>query len=196
VTRLRESPLRKSRPPGRVIAILLLAARPGAVAVSPGVAESGPQAFSTATAGVSAHVVSGLSIRKTGDLEVGAVRSGSTAGSVTISATDAAAPLRTASGGISLASSGYDAARFVVTGTSLSPDRLQLSLPVQVVLSRVGGSETVVAHDFTGRFVGDCSGAGCAGAPITLLVGATLDIGADQPGGRYVGTFTVTVNES
>jgi hypothetical protein len=151
----------------------------------------------SASAIVTARVVSGLGIRKTQDLEVGTIRVGTTAGSVTVGPGDpGGGPARTASGGVTLAASGFDPARFTVSksgGVNLS--RLQVSLPSRVVLGRIGGSETVTARDFVGSVRDACRGAECDGA-VTLAVGATLDISANQPAGRYVGTFNVTVNES
>lgn len=162
----------------------------------PGSAE-GLQIPVSAPATITARVVSGLGIRKTQDLEVGTIRVGATAGSVTVGVgLPGVGPARTASGGVTLTASSFDPARFTVSksgGVNLS--RLQLSLPSRVVLGRIGGAETVTARDFVGSFHDDCRGAGCDGA-MTISVGATLDIGANQPAGRYVGTFDVTVNES
>jgi hypothetical protein len=139
---------------------------------------------------LSARVVSGLTIVKTRDLEIGAVRAGLTGGSVTV-APDAS---RTSRGGVSLVASPSDAASFRIAGVT-DPSRVKVTLPASVILSRVGGGETVVARDFVGRTAG-CPGGDCGGASLTLDVGLTIDIGPDQISGRYVGTFPVTVNES
>lgn len=139
---------------------------------------------------VSVRVVSGLTVRKTHDVEIGTVRTGRAGGSVTL-APDAN---RTSRGGVALVASQSGAASFRIAGV-LDSTRVKIALPAAVVLSRVGGVETVVARDFVGRIAG-CPGGDCTGAPLTLNVGLTIDIGPDQTPGRYVGTFPVTVNES
>jgi hypothetical protein len=146
----------------------------------------GPRQPATANFTVSAQVVSGLGLTKTADLEMGAVTLGDTAGSITVSSDDAS---RRASGGVSTAASPYGAARFAVSGAAADMSRLRVSLPDRVVLSRGSGGETLMARAFTGRLVG-------SGVGRELVVGATVDVRAGQPAGRYTGTFTVTVNES
>jgi hypothetical protein len=139
---------------------------------------------------LTARVVSGLKLQKMRDIEIGTVRAGLAGGSVTL-APDAS---RTSRGGVVLVASPSDAASFRVASVT-DPTRVKVTLPAHVVLSRVGGVETVVARDFVGRTAG-CPGGDCGAAPLTLDVGLTLDIGPDQTPGRYVGTFSVTVNES
>jgi hypothetical protein len=148
------------------------------------------ESLASVSGGVSAHVVSGLTIRKTRDVEIGAVRAGLAGGSVTL-APDAS---RTSRGGVALVASPSDAASFRVASAT-DPTRLKVTLPALVVLSRIGGGETLVTRDFVSRIAG-CLAADCGGSTLTLDVGLTLDIGPDQAPGRYVGTFTVTVNES
>jgi len=139
---------------------------------------------------VSARVVSGIKIEMIRDVEIGAVMAGPAGGSVTL-APDAS---RTSNGGAELVASPSGPASFRVAGVS-DPVRVKVSLPARVVLSRVGGGETLVARDFVGRIAG-CRGSDCRGSTLTLDVGLTLDIGPGQAPGRYAGTFTVTVNES
>lgn len=134
-----------------------------------------------------ASVVSGVGLRKTADLEMGAVTPGDTAGSITVSPDDTP---RYASGGVSAAASSWSAARFTVSGgAGTDASRLRVSLPDRVVLSGGSAGETLTARAFTGRLVGSAAG-------LELVVGVTVDVGAAQPSGRYTGTFTVTVNES
>ena len=134
-----------------------------------------------------ATVVSGLGLRKTADLEMGAVTPGDTAGSITVPPGETP---RHASGGLSPASSSWGAARFVVSGRAgAEAASFRVSLPDRVVLRGGPAGETLTARAFTGRLVGSEAG-------LELVVGATVDVGAAQPSGRYAGTFTVTVNES
>jgi uncharacterized protein DUF4402 len=134
----------------------------------------------------SARVVSGLSLRKTADLEMGAVTLRDAAGSITVSPDDSS---RRTSGDVSTAASSWGAARFAVSGTTAADvSRLRVSLPERVVLTG-GSGEALTARSFTSRLVG-------GGAGLELVVGATVDVGAGQTAGRYTGTFTITVNES
>ena len=168
-----------------VLAITALALALNARSVEP--LPDGPRQAATASFTASAHVVSGLSLSKTADLEMGAVTPGDAAGSITVSSDDTS---RRASGGVSTAASPWGAAHFAVSGTAAADvSRLRVSLPDRVVLSGGSGGETLTAHAFTGRLVG-------SGTGLELVVGATVDVGAGQPAGRYTGTFAVTVNES
>jgi hypothetical protein len=147
----------------------------------------GPRQLASASFTASAHVVSGLGLSKTADLEMGAVRPGDAAGSITVSSDDTS---RRASGGVSTAASPWGAAHFAVSGAAAADvSRLRVSLPDRVILSGGSAGETLTARNFTGRLVG-------SGTGLELVVGATVDVGAAQPAGRYTGTFTVTVNES
>jgi Domain of unknown function (DUF4402) len=167
-----------------VLAIAVLALTLPARSVEP--LPDGPRQLATAGFTASARVVSSLALSKTADLEMGSVTPGDLAGSITVSADDA----RRASGGVSTAASSYGAARFAVSGGAAADvSLLRVSLPDRVVLSGGSAGETLTARNFTGRLVG-------SGAGLELVVGATVDVGAGQPAGRYSGTFTVTVNES
>jgi Domain of unknown function (DUF4402) len=167
-----------------VLTIAVLALTLPARSVEP--LPDGPRQPAVAGFTVSARVVSGLGLSKTADLEMGAVTPGETAGSITVSPDETA---RLASGGVSTAASNYGAARFAVSGAAADVTRLRVSLPDRVILSGGSGGGRLTAHAFTGRLVG-------GGAGLELVVGATVDVGASQPAGRYTGTFTVTVNES
>lgn len=168
-----------------VLTIAVLALGPPARSVEP--LPDGRRQPAGAVFTAAASVVPGLALRKTADLEMGAVTPGDAAGSITVSPEDTG---RRASGGVSAAASSYGAARFAVSGSAaVDVTRLRVSLPDRIVLSGGSGGETLTARDFTGRLVG-------SGAAMELLVGATVDVGAGQPAGRYTGTFAVTVNES
>lgn len=169
----------------RVLTIAVFALTLPARSVEP--LPDGPRQMTSASFTASAHVVSGLSLSKTADLEMGAVMPGDTVGSITVSSEDTS---RRASGGVSTAASPWGAARFAVSGAAAAEvSRLRVSLPDRVVLSGGSSGETLTAHGFTGRLVG-------SGTGLELVVGATVDVGAGQPAGRYTGTFTVIVNES
>ncbi len=172
-------------------AALVLAAPPLAAQAS----NAGQEAAARASAVASARVVTGLSIQKTQDLDLGQVRAGASPGLVRVEILAGPAGTRSASGGVALSGSSFSAAQFAVT-TSGVASRLQVSLPLAATLSRVGGRETMTVQDFRASLAPSCApGRECSGAPYVLLVGATLSIGAEQVGGSYAGTFTVTVNQ-
>ncbi len=153
----------------------------------------GAEAAARSLVDSNARIVNALSIQKTQDLDLGQVRAGSSAGIVRVNVSPGASSGRSSSGGVALSGSSFSAAQFHVT-TSGSAARVQVSLPSTVTLSRAGGSETLVVRDFQASLQPACpSGAACQGA--VLLVGASLQVGADQAGGSYSGTFTVTVNQ-
>ena len=153
----------------------------------------GSEAEARSTVAASARIVNGLAIQKTQDLDLGEVRAGASAGTVRVDVFPGASSGRSASGGVVLSGSGFSAAQFQVT-TAGGTSRVQISLPSAVTLSRIGGSETLVVRDFRASLQPSCLTAGqCANA--VLLVGASLQVAAEQPGGSYSGTFTVTVNQ-
>jgi hypothetical protein len=67
-----------------------------------------------------------------------------------------------------------------------------IKLPKQpVVLTRVGGTQTVTVSNFT--LQGQSKRAIAAQAWFSFRVGGTLNVAANQADGTYVGTFDVTV---
>lgn len=154
---------------------------------------AGNVASALASTSSSARIVEGLAIQKTQDLDLGEVRAGASAGTVRIDVGSGGGTGRTASGGVALSGSAFSAAQFQVT-TGAGNSRVQISLPAAVTLSRVGGSETLVVRDFRARLESACGSGGACGDSV-LLVGASLQIAAEQPSGSYAGTFTVTVNQ-
>lgn len=129
------------------------------------------------------------SIVKTQDLAFGGFAAGS-GGSVTISA----AGSRTASGDITLLTSGssgqYNAASFDVAGTGLATYSISLPADNSVSLTNAqGNSMSLTSFTSTPANNGQLSATGTQ----TLSVGATLVVGAVQPSGSYTGSFAVTV---
>ncbi|MEY4502405.1 MAG: hypothetical protein RIS52_2295 [Pseudomonadota bacterium] len=144
-------------------------------------------------------VLSGATIIKQSDLVFGNLIAGPTAGSVTISTAGA----RTVTGG-TLASGGvFNAAEFAGSGARNQQVIISFGAPT-IVLTRAGGLQTMTVSSFTiNPVVG--SGLTQLGASgrhrinattglFTFSVGAKLAVGANQTGGNYSGTFTVTVN--
>jgi len=98
------------------------------------------------------------------------------------------AGVRTFTGGVLLGGlTAVTAASFTVTGTASTT--YAITLPVSVVLTGPGGTMTANAFTSTPSATGTLSTAGQQ----QLRVGATLNVGANQPSGNYSGTFSVTV---
>lgn len=120
-------------------------------------------------------------------LSFGSFSAANVAGTVTVTAAGA----RSSGGGVILVPSGSGAAAsFSVTG---SPGATYaITLPVNGVVFLSSGSNTMGVNNFTSNpaSTGQLSGGGSQ----TLMVGATLSVGANQASGSYSGTFNVTVN--
>ena len=150
---------------------------------------------------VGASIVPALSVQKTQDLIVGAFRPGQ-GGTVDVNVVEAngnAASSRTSSGGVALAAGAFSAAQFSVTGPSGGPVHFTVVLPSSITIQRIGGGETMTMDRFRSNISSDCApgapAGSCPGSPYTLMVGATLHVDPSQAAGRYIGTFTVTVNQ-
>ena len=77
-------------------------------------------------------------------------------------------------------------------GAAQSNAVVNIKVPTQpVTLTRVGGTETMTATNFT--LQGLSKRAIAKATSFTFRVGATLNVAANQVEGTYVGTFAVTV---
>jgi hypothetical protein len=142
-------------------------------------------ASGTATSNAGASIVSALSISNTVGLQFGQIAPTVLIGTVTVSTAGA----RTSSGGVTLGNGiAATAASFAVTGGANST--YAITLPTSITIADVGAFsmavDTFVSNPLT---TGTLSGAGTQ----TLLVGATLHVGASQTANPYTGTFDVTV---
>ena len=158
------------------VALAALATAPRALAAS-------------ASAGVGATIVSGaIRVEKQGDLEFGSLVPAARPETVTLDA----GGMRAKTGDIALVAAAMSpaAAHIAVTG---APNALfSITLPASVTLSLVGDEAAEMAvTDFTSS-AGAVGTLGSDGTQ-SLAIGATLHVGADQPIGRYVGTFEVTI---
>lgn len=164
---------------------------------------AGAQQNSSATSvKASAAVVPALALQKSQDLVLGEFRPGAALGTVELEVArgnGTGITSRSASGGVTLAASPFSAAEFSVTGPQGASVPFTVSLPSTITLARVGGDETMDVDSFRTNVNPECvSGAGasqCPGSPYILRVGATLHVKPNQIAGRYVGSFTVTVNQ-
>jgi hypothetical protein len=150
-------------------------------------------AQSSATASVTAVILTPIAISNTVDMDFG-ILAGSVAPGTCDLATDGS---RTATGGVTIMAGGTPAAAsFNVTGSAGAVYTITLPAGATTVSDGLGNTMTVNAWVSnptpTGTLVLGAS---------TLLVGATLNVGASQPAGTYntsnaggSGEFTVTVN--
>jgi hypothetical protein len=148
-----------------------------------------PALAASVTASVELKVVQPFTIARTADLAFGALVPGSTGGTVTI---DPASGSRTVAGSVTAVGSGYGAAHFATAG---EPNQhINVKLPRQpVTLTRIGGGATMTADAFARSGTPPNAVRLDAGGQFDFYVGATLDVGASQPPGTYVGTFDVEV---
>jgi hypothetical protein len=125
-----------------------------------------------------------IALQKTADLAFGNILAGATAGTVVL----APEGTRTAGGGATALAGSFSAAAFIVSG---SPSALYaIVLPAGPVPLNSGGSSVdAVAFTSTPALKGALDPLGQQ----SLSVGATLNVGANQPPGTYTGTFQVTV---
>ena len=83
--------------------------------------------------------------------------------------------------------------RAVFTGQATRLSLVFIQYPAgSITLTRVGGTETLIANNFTIDSGGVLRIVGAA--PYTIGIGATLSIPSTAVGGTYVGTFTLTAD--
>jgi hypothetical protein len=131
------------------------------------------------------------------DLDFGSILPSGTAGTVTVPTTGP----RTATGGATIiASSPFGPARFAGEGTG--GERVLVNIiGNSATLTRVGGTQTMTVNNFVLGFSPSfTAGAGpntyFIASPTGIFnfpVGATLQVGANQAEGSYVGTFRVNL---
>lgn len=153
-----------------------------------GSAVAGAQTPGQATA--SADIVRGIVVEKAGDLEFGDLFAGS-GGTLSISPAGA----RSFTGGVVPFTAPFAAAAFNVYDIDGKGGR-KFSFTIiepSVNLTRLSGTETMTVSGFTNDAL-DCSPK-CSKTDITIYVGATLTVAANQEPGIYVGMFTVRVDQ-
>jgi hypothetical protein len=137
-----------------------------------------------ASATIAASIVAPISISPTTQLDFGNIAPSSIGGSLTVSTGGAS----TATNVTELAGASVSQGVLSVTGNGGA--NFSVSLPVNVTLTSASNSMTVNNFNHDGGATPSISGGGTR----TLNIGATLNVGANQPGGSYSGTYFVTVN--
>lgn len=136
-------------------------------------------AATAASAGWAQTIVAGQA------LTFGSFAAGS-GGTVTVSA----AGTRSSGGGVVLVSSGPGAAaQFTVSGNANATYAITLQGNGEVSLT--SGANSMAVNNFASS-PGPTGQIGAGGSQ-TLMIGATLSVGNNQPPGNYSGTFNVTV---
>ena len=137
----------------------------------------------TVSANATASIVANISIAKVNDLQFGNIVAGVGATTVSLST----AGVRAGDGNAVLGGT-VTAASFTVSGDGTST--YAITIPTTATLTRAAGAETMTVTGFNSNPTG--TGILTAGTQ-TLLLGATLNVGAGQVAGIYSGTFDVSV---
>lgn len=143
-------------------------------------------AQSSATATVSATIITPVGVTKSADLNFGNFATGSQPGTIELNSTS----IWTSTGGVKLleTNENADRASFIVMGANST---YTVTLPsASIILLRKGGMETMT--------VGSFSIVASAKDYLnitnqTFAIGATLNAGASQPTGEYVPAMPLTV---
>ncbi len=159
---------------------------------------SAPAAYADTTTGdAQTVVVSPLSLVNSADLNFGNLVSGPAAGTATVAVNS----VRTITGGVVTAGGTVSAAEFLGYGDA--GQRVRIRGPRGTyTLTRVGGGATMTMRDMTMSVDNlNSLGRGNSGqhtisstGVVTIRVGGTLDVGANQMPGTYVTTFDVEMN--
>jgi hypothetical protein len=150
--------------------------------------EAMAQATATGTANINALINNPIQITKNQDLDF-ATAAPST-GATTVVVTPAGATTGSTAIGMSGAVS---AAQFAVTG--LANQAITILLPASVTIDDgvAAPNTSTMTVDGFGHDAGASPSIPAAG-PLTINIGATLNIGAEQTAGTYTGSFDVDVN--
>jgi len=153
--------------------------------------EASAQANGTASTTGAGTVIQGVAIHKERDLEFGALIPSASSGTVVITA--ASTTTRSATGGVTLTDQGGltpASAEFDVTGNPNFTYTITLPSSVTITNTTGSGGETMTITSMTKSNEGpQLNGQGTE----TWWAGGTLNVAADQVGGRYTGTFDVGV---
>lgn len=140
-------------------------------------------------------IVKPLTFFKVDDLYFGTVLPGTTAGTVTVSPSN----VRTKTGSPTLFGTDFQRAKFAGYGSngqiveiSLGANQIFITgpgAPMRVYNFVIGSTPTAILSTNPQRFrINSATGI------FDFTVGATLDVGANQVGGNYSGTWTITLN--
>ncbi len=130
-----------------------------------------------------ATIGSALAIKATDALEFGLIIPGDNTGNVTLSADGA----RRCDPALTCLGNDHQEANYTVTGEDAQS--YTISLPQDTVELKSGNDRMKI-----GEFSGSKASGTLVSGQDTFSVGGVLTVGANQPAGRYTGSFTVSVN--
>lgn len=147
------------------------------------------QSSATATANITARVLTPIAITKLTDLNFGSLIPGTSAGQVIVDPSGARSAV-----GVTLVNSAYGAATFAVTGEPLTPYTIILPTGAQINHT-TAASQNMQVSFFNSNPSATGGGTLSSVGSQQLNVGATLNVGpaSTQLAGLYTGTFNVTV---
>ncbi len=127
-----------------------------------------------------------IALTKNADLNFGSMVSGTSAGTVTVTSTGAVS----STGGVTLVPSTTAPADFTLSnGPAGGPHIYLIQLPSSVTITSGGNSMVVNNFDNTAPTLGIIANSSSR----SIGVGATLNVGANQPSGTYTGTYLMMV---
>lgn len=167
-----------------------------ALSIAATFAVTGPAYAGTRTGNAKTTVIRPVSFVINGNLDFGALISGTTAGTVTIET----GGQRIRTGGITLANGGGQRPA-TFSGQATVNQWLRVSVGASSIILTGPGAPMRVRN----FVVGSTAGTNLGNAPLTILnnytngnfafnIGATLDVGANQAPGKYTGTWSITIN--
>lgn len=142
------------------------------------------------TANAAAVIIEPITITKNSDLNFGTIMRGTAASTIVVTTAgarsvgsgdailSALAPVAAAA---SFTIDGSDGASYAVTIPSAN-------------INITSGANTMSVGTWSSNPVAPISGTFPAGSGVTLLIGATLNVGAAQASGSYTGTFNISVD--
>lgn len=139
---------------------------------------------STITANASATILTPITVTLNSSMDFGNVAGSATSGTVVLATNSS----RTFTGGVTLLAGGTpSAASFQVSG--VAAQNFTFSLPATITLT--SGVNTMTVNTFVNN-----APAAITGGSVAVLVGATLNVNANQAAGAYTNTtdLTATVN--
>ena len=161
----------------------------GVLAAALSLVVASPASAATAPGSANLNLYKPLLLAKTTDLDFGALFPPATGtGTVKIDPNGGATVYIGAT-----AAGATPTSRAVFTGTATRLSLVFLQYPAgSVTLTRIGGTETLTASNFTIDSAGVLRIVGSA--PYTIGIGATLSVPSTAVDGSYLATFTVTAN--
>ena len=137
-----------------------------------------------------AIVLRPLSLLKKTDMNFGTLATSPSAGTATLNPVTGVV---STTGGVTALPIGTSATAAVFVGAGSKNAPYQIRLPTNpITITRVGGTETMTVSNWT--LDGPTNRRVPANQAFQFKVGARVNVGANQAGGTYAGTFNITVH--